>query len=70
MTFIYERLVGSVVRNFVCTDGHLLDTLTPRNIILACFGVTDLGVVLYNGDSFGWGVGVNGLGRGQTAAIG
>ena len=28
-----------------------------------------LGVVLYNGDSFGWGVGVNCLGRGQTAAI-
>ena len=41
-TLLYERLVGSAVSNLVCADGHLLDTLTPRNISLACFGVADL----------------------------
>lgn len=59
MTFLYERLMGSVVRYLVSADRHLLDALTPRNISLACSGVTDLGVVLYNGDSFGGGVGVD-----------
>ena len=42
LSLLYERLVGSALCYLVSADGHLLDTLTPSNIILACLGVSDL----------------------------